>query len=213
MRYPEKRVLVCKLFILLSAIRRAKKKNHTVSLAFCDIAKVYDLVNRELMYLKLDSLGFGGRVKALIHSMYFNDNIRVRLCRGLSRPLWFTLGVKQGCILSPMLFSLYVSGLGKVLHSMKEGVQFIGVTITALFFSDDLLLISRTKPRGMSRLSNAVQRFSLDMEMKLAVVKTVVLSYGTNQNAWKVSDTDLDIEATLVARYLMVDIIPSQKET
>ena len=51
------------------------------------------------------------------------------------------------------------------------------------------------------------------MEMKLAVVKTVVLSYGTNQNAWKVSDTDPDIEATLVARYLMVDIIPSQKET
>ena len=44
------------------------------------------------------------------------------------------------------------------------------------------------------------------MDMKLAVDKTVVLSYGTNQNAWKVSDTDPDIEATLVARYLGVDI-------
>ena len=194
------------VFILLSAIRRAKKKNHNVSLAFCDIAKAYDSVNRELMYLKLDSLGFGGRVKALIQSMYYNDNIRVRLCGGLSRPLWFTRGVKQGCVLSPMLFSLYVSGLGKVLHSMKEGVQFNGVTISALFFADDLVLISRTKRRGMPRLLNAVQRFCLDMDMKLAVDKTVVLSYGTNQNAWKVSDTDPDIEATLVARYLGVDI-------
>ena len=48
----------------------------------------------------------------------------------------------------------------------------------------------------MSRISNAVQRFCLDMDMKLAVVKTVVLSYGTNQNAWKVSDMDPDIEAS-----------------
>jgi len=148
------------------------------------------------MYLKLDSLGFGGSVKSLIQSMYFNDNIRVRLCRGLSRPLWFTRGVKQGCVFYPMLFSLYVSGLGKILHATKEGVQFNGVTITALFFADDLVLISRTKRRGMSRLLNAVQRFCLDMDMKLAVDKTVVLSYGTNQNARKVSETDLDIEAT-----------------
>ena len=42
-------------FILLSAIRRAKKRNNTVSLAICDIAKAYDSVNREILYLKLDS--------------------------------------------------------------------------------------------------------------------------------------------------------------
>ena len=82
------------VFILLAAIRRAKKKNHTISLAFCDITKPYDSVNQELMYLKLDSLRFGGQVKGLIQSMYFNDNVRVRLCGGLSGPLWFTRGVK-----------------------------------------------------------------------------------------------------------------------
>ncbi len=162
-------------------------------LAFCDI----DLVNRELMYLKLDSLGFGGRVKALIQSMYFNDNIRVQLCRGLSRPLWFTRGIKQGCVLSPMLFSLYVSGLGKVLHSMNEGVQFNGVTITALFFADYLLLISRTKCRGMSRISNAVQRFCVDMDMKLAVVNSGFKLWNKPEC---LEGFNPDIEATLVAR-------------
>ena len=94
------------VFILLAAIRRAKKLNHTVSLAFCDIAKEYDSVNQVLLYLKLDSLGFGGKVKPIIQSMYYNDNVRVTLCGGLSNPLWFTRGVKQGCVLSPLLFSL-----------------------------------------------------------------------------------------------------------
>ena len=194
------------VFILLAAIRRAKKKNHTISLAFCDIAKAYDSVNRELMYLKLDSIGFGGRVKGLIQSMYFNDSVRVRLGGGLSSPLWFTRGVKQGCVLSPMLFSLYISGLGKVLHSTKEGVSFNGVFITALFFADDLVLISRTKRRGMDRLLKAVHKFCTDMDMKLAVEKTVILAYGTNQNRWKVTEGEPDIEQALVAKYLGIDV-------
>ena len=194
------------VFILLAAIRRAKKRNHTVSLAFCDIAKAYDSVNRELLYLKLDSLGFGGKVKRIIQSMYYNDNVRVRLCGGLSNPLWFTRGVKQGCVLSPLLFSLYVSGLGKVLHSMKEGIHFSGMTISALFFADDLVLISRTKRRGMNRLLRAVQKYCTEMDMKLAVEKTVILSYGSNQNSWRVSDSGPDLEAALVAKYLGVDI-------
>jgi len=194
------------VFVLLAAIRKAKKKNHTISLAFCDIAKAYDSVNRELLYLKLESLGFGGRVKDLIQSMYYNDNVRVRLSGGLSNPLWFTRGVKQGCVLSPLLFSLYISGLGRVLHSMKEGVQFNGVFISALFFADDLVLISRTKRRGMDRLLRRVHKFCTDMDMKLAVEKTVILAHGTNQTSWRVSDTDPDIEAAMVAKYLGIEI-------
>ena len=94
------------------------------------------------MNLKLDSIGFGGRVKSLIQSMYYNDCVQIRVKGGLSAPLWFTKGVKQGWVLSPMLFSLYISGLGKVLHSLPKGIAFDGVVISALFFTDDLVLIS-----------------------------------------------------------------------
>ena len=52
---------------------------------------------------------------------------------GLSSSLWFTRGVKQGCALSPLLFSLYISGLGKVLYFKKEGVVFNDILVTALF--------------------------------------------------------------------------------
>ena len=109
------------VFMLLAAIRKAKKKNHSLSVAFCDIAKAYDSVNRELLYAKLDAVGFGGRVKQLIQSMYFNDSVKVRIGEGLSRPLWFTKGVKQGCVLSPLLFALYVYLQPGCLPTWHEG--------------------------------------------------------------------------------------------
>ena len=158
-----------------------------MSLAFCDIAKAYDSVDRELLNCKLDAVGFGGKVKSLIQSMYYNDCVQVRLGNGLSAPLWFSKGVNKGCVLSPLLFALYLSGLGRVLHSMKEGVNFSGVAGSALLFADDLVLISRTRIRGMNKLLRTVHRFCTDMRMKLAVEKTVILSSGLVGGRWVVS--------------------------
>ena len=83
-------------------------------------------------------------MKSLIQSMYYNDCVQVRLGNGLSAPLWFTKGVKQGCVLSPLLFALYLSGLGSV--------NFSGVVVSALIFADDLVLISWTRIQGMNKL-------------------------------------------------------------
>ena len=108
------------------------------------------------MYLQLESIGFGGRVKSLIQSMYYNDCVQIRVKSGLSVPLWFTKAVKQACILSPLLFSLYISGLGKLLHSLCKGIDFDGVVIFALFFADNLVLISQTKKHGLERMLRVV---------------------------------------------------------
>ena len=87
-----------------------------MSIAFCDIAKAYDSVKRELLSAKLDTIGFGGKVKSLIQSMYYNDSVKVRVKGGLTVPLWFTKGVKQGCGLSPLLF--HCSWLGLEINYM-----------------------------------------------------------------------------------------------
>ena len=158
------------------------------------------------IYTKLDTIGFGGKVKSLIQSMYYNDSVRVRITGGLTAPLWFTKGVKQGCGLSPLLFSLYMAGLGEKLHAMKEGVNFNGQVISALFFADDLVLISRTKVRGMERMLKEVSRFCIGMHMKLSIEKTIILSNGPQGQVWKVEPGTPDLEASLVGKYLGVDI-------
>ena len=44
----------CVFMLLAAAIQKAKKKNHVLSIEFCNIAKAYNSVNRELLYAKLD---------------------------------------------------------------------------------------------------------------------------------------------------------------
>ena len=98
-----------------------------------------------------------------------------------------------------------MAGLGEKLHAMKEGVNFSGQVISALFFADDLVLISRTKVRGMEGLRE-VSRFCKGMYMKLSVEKTVILSNGQEGQVWKVELGTPDLEATLVGKYLGVEI-------
>ena len=185
-------------------IRKAKKKKQAVSLAFCDLAKAYDSVDRSLMYLKLRSVGLGGKELKLIQSMYFNDCVQVRIQEGLSAPLWFEKGVKQGCSLSPLLFSLYMAGLGQALHESRLGIRMGRQYVSALFFADDLVLVSRSRRTGMESLIDIVVNFCKDMKMKLSPTKTFIITNKSTGQPWMVDDQAL--EEVLVAKYLGVNI-------
>ena len=192
------------VFIILSAIKTARRKHKTISIAFCDIAKAYDSVCRELLYTKLRYLGFGGRVVSIIRSMYYNDSVRISLESGVSEPLYFTQGVKQGCSLSPLLFSLYIAQLGTALHRSKLGINIGAELITALFFADDLVLISGTPKTGMIKLLKLVNNFCEDNKMSLATSKTYIISNASYNISWPINEET--IEEVLVAKYLGVNI-------
>ena len=104
--------------------------------------------------------------------MYLNDRIQVNLMTGLSPPLWFMKGVKQGCSLSPLLFALYISGLGRVLQDTNLGVKLGTEVITALFFADNLVLVSSTPKIGMNRLLSIYASFCKDICTALSILKT-----------------------------------------
>ena len=126
------------IFLLLAAVRKARRKKYKISVAFCDLKKAYDSVDREILYDVLTDSGFGGKVLDIVQSMYYNDRIQIYIGNALSSPLWFTRGVKQGCCLSPLLFALYMSGLGVRLQQAKLGIKVGRTIVSGLFFADDL---------------------------------------------------------------------------
>ena len=124
----------------------------------------------------------------MVQSMYDNDNVVINLSQGLSAPLWFTGGVKQRCALSPLLFALYIAGLGIRLQETKLGIEIGGVHLTGLFFADDLILVSKTPIRGMCYLLGQLNQFCTSMKMVLSVSKSFVLTTGDHSKKWRIGD-------------------------
>ena len=67
-RFRPARLTTNCIFLLLAAVRKAKKKKYRISVAFCDLQKTYNSIDREILYKKLEYSGFGGKVLQLVLS-------------------------------------------------------------------------------------------------------------------------------------------------
>ena len=65
----------------------------------------------------------------------------VRWGQLLSTSFTVSNGVKQGGILSPHLFNLYMDGLSNVLNESKFGCMAGGKLVNHLMYADDLVLL------------------------------------------------------------------------
>ena len=61
---------------------------------------------------------------------------------------WFELqaGVRQGCVMSPILFSLFINGLARELKEQGQGVDIGGRRVQMLLYADDIVLRDARRP-------------------------------------------------------------------
>ena len=80
-------------------------------MCFVDLPKAFDTVWREALFHKLLRYGVCGKLFNIIKTMYSEVKYSVKLQSGLTDPFSSNIGVKQGCILNPLLFNLFVNDL------------------------------------------------------------------------------------------------------
>jgi len=133
------------LSTLTSIIETRKKKKMSTFTAFIDFKKAYDSINRDLLWKKLDDLGVTGKMRQALHAIYTNVSCCVRL-NGFKTD-WFAVncGVKQGCLLSPLLFNIYINDLAVALKGLGKGVKTGEDIISVLLYADDLVLLAETE--------------------------------------------------------------------
>ncbi|KAJ1124523.1 hypothetical protein NDU88_002974, partial [Pleurodeles waltl] len=94
-------------------INRAKAKGTPTYLCFVDFKAAFDCVSRGKMWAKLLHWGLPHSILNAIKMIYSDTWVKVKLGEGshLSRAVKTTVGVKQGCVLAPTLFNLYIADL------------------------------------------------------------------------------------------------------
>ena len=100
-------------------------------------------MNRDLLWHKLRH--FEGKFLTILQGMYEEVLSCVRVNRELSD--WFTVesGIKQGCILSPMSFGLFINDLAHHIHKLDVGLPCGVFLLATLMFADDIVLIAENE--------------------------------------------------------------------
>ena len=68
------------------------------------------------MWWCLEQLGINGRFLSFLKVLYQSSSCRVKVQDRLSEEFGVGIGLRQGCVLSPLLFSLYINGVVTRLH-------------------------------------------------------------------------------------------------
>ncbi|WP_435362545.1 reverse transcriptase domain-containing protein, partial [Klebsiella pneumoniae] len=85
-----------------------------------------DRVDREGLWRVLRIYGVGGELLSAVKSMYEGARAAVRVDNELSEFFSLNVGLKQGCVISPWLFNLYMDGVVKEIQGRAVNV---GVTL------------------------------------------------------------------------------------
>ena len=171
----------CK-YVLKEIIDAYMMLNSSVFVCFLDASKAFDRVNHGTLFWKLVNRGVPYYIVRLLVYWYSNQTMCVRWGNAISDVFKTSNGVRQGSVLSPFLFNVYVDSLSEILNQQHIGCFNSGELINHLLYADDLCLISPSV-NGLN-ISLSVFVKSLVLTMMLFIFQRKVLLNTSNQSSW-----------------------------
>lgn len=108
-----------------------------------DFSKAFDCVNWSSLWKVLLELGVPKHLIAMLQGLYRESRGTVRIDQGTSKPFCFGKRVRQGCILSPIIFNAYGEYIMRHTYDgWSGGVCIGGAKITNLRYADDTTLVA-----------------------------------------------------------------------
>jgi hypothetical protein len=107
---------------------------------------IFDSVWHKGVYLKLLENGIGGCFYDLIKDLYSYTRCAVKVSGHRTNFFSYNRGVRQGCVLSPLLFNLYINELPNLFEKVNTDPFLLpnGTRLSSLLYADDLVILSRS---------------------------------------------------------------------
>ena len=130
------------IYTLKEYIEFYKRRNTTVFVTFLDASKAFDRINHWRLFTKLIDKHVPLFVVKLLVFWYSQQQMNIRWGNTVSSSFHVTNGVKQGGIISPVLFNVYMDDLSTSLNNSGIGGHIGEKTINHLCYADDICLIA-----------------------------------------------------------------------
>ena len=127
--------------------------------------------------------GISHEIIRIIESLYENSNISVILNNKTGYFFHTTVGVRQGCLLSTVLFNIFLEQImHETLHNHKSTIYVGGMIINNLRFADDIDLIAGTNSE-LQEITNRLSEASKDYGMEVSKEKSKTMVNSKNESA------------------------------
>ena len=174
------------LVLLQSIIEKVASTNSEAYITFIDYSKAFDSVSHVQLFNVMHKMGFPVHIVSLLQSLYQDQTAQIRWNGNHTKSFGIGKGVRQGCVLSPHLFSLYTEAIMREANIDEKGMTIGGTSVSNARYADDTALLetSRVKMQDIVKRVNDAGKPRL---LKLNATKTEVMKIGnaiaTNEDA------------------------------
>jgi len=196
------------MFSLRQILEHRYKYQQSTVACFIDFKAAFDCVDRECLWKILRVDGVPHKLVNVIRAYYAATEGRIRSQGQVSRSVKLTSGVKQGCVLSPMLFNWAIDWILKRALEGYRGVQISDDTwVTDLDYADDVVIFGEDSS-SLQPVITRVSEVAASIGLRINVDKTKLFSMGT-PNAPRICIDGCQVEGVNSFKYLGASFLPT----
>ena len=137
------------------------RRGTAVSACLLDCSKAFDKCRFDKLFSKLIEKGLPAKVVRVLIFMYEEQTGWVTLSGKQSTSFTITNGTRQGSVLSPVIFSVYLDDLLRELRRLQLGCSIGGCWFGACGYADDLIIMAPNR-EVLQRMLDICEAYAVD---------------------------------------------------
>ena len=153
----------------------------TVNICALDLTKAFDKMNHHGLFIRLMQRHLPLNVLCILENWFSSCATCIKWGNVFSGFFVFSCGIRQGGVLSPYLFAIYIDGLVDKIRKCPFGCFIKNVCMSILLYADDILLIAPSVTSLQKLVLICDQELSC-IDMLINVKKSFCLRIGQAYN-------------------------------
>ena len=165
--------------------RQVTRKERKMVVFFIDLKAAFDSVDREVLVREMRKRGVREGLVERCGEVLKETVCRVRVGEEEGKEFWTTRGVRQGCPLSPSMFTLLLADLDEELEKGGwGGVRLGGRKVYTLAYADDVAVVAEDE-EGMKGMMGKLERYMDRKGLHLNVGKSKIMRCRRGGGRWR----------------------------
>jgi Reverse transcriptase (RNA-dependent DNA polymerase) len=182
------------IFALKTTVAYFNKRGSSVFLAALDIKKAFDSVNHNKLFKCLSDAGLPESLVAVLGNWYSKLFVNVRWANSYSYAFPVICGVRQGSILSPAMFNVFMNIFICRLRLLGFGCHLASRFVGCLLYADDMIMLCPSVI-GLQKMLDVCVEVADVLSLKFNANKSYCIAVGKYFNK---PVTDMNLGSSVI---------------